>query len=168
MEIIKYILPYSKREIRIKQCDSIENGLVFHIYFHNNGNIVSGCAGVKSLSDMVKTPEDPYAGASMEQFISLVERGKVTVDVAGIYETHSAMIYKNGERYLLAEKFPVDIEVIEGDVLEIWVFEENPGASVIIKDTSENVRLKYSRTSLPLEKGLHRIGKVIYATDRKK
>ncbi|NLV61880.1 MAG: hypothetical protein GXY12_00550 [Clostridiaceae bacterium] len=115
-----------------------------------------------------KLPEDPYAGASMEQFISLVERGKVTVDVAGIYETHSAMIYKNGERYLLAEKFPVDIEVIEGDVLEIWVFEENPGASLIVKDTGENFRLKYSRTSLPLEKGLHRIGKVIYATDRKK
>ena len=31
-------------------------------------------------------------------------------------------------------------------------FEENPGASLIIKNTSENVRLKYSRTSLPLEK----------------
>jgi hypothetical protein len=114
-----------------------------------------------------KLPEDPYAGAPMEQFLSLVERGKVTVDVAGVYETHSAMIYKNGERYLLVEKFPVAIDVIEGDVLEIWVFEENPGASVIIKDTSENIRLKYSRTSLPLEKGLHRIGKVIYATYRK-
>jgi len=112
-------------------------------------------------------PEDPYAGVPMEQFISLVERGKVTVDVAGIYEAHSAMIYKNGERYLLVEKFPVTIEVMEGDVLEIWVFEENPGASLIIKNTSENVRLKYSRTSLPLEKGLHRIGKVIYEAGRK-
>jgi len=115
-----------------------------------------------------KLPEDPYAGAPMEQFVSLVERGIVTVDAAGIYEPHSAMIYKNGERYLLVEMFPVEIEVIEGDVLEIWVLEENPGASLIVKNTSENVRLKYSRTSLPLNKGLHRIGKVICAADRKK
>ncbi|NLG87757.1 MAG: hypothetical protein GX494_00845 [Clostridiaceae bacterium] len=115
-----------------------------------------------------KLPEDPYAGAPMEQFISLVERGSVTVDVAGTYETHSAMIYKNGERYLLVEKFPVDIGVIEGDVLEIWVLEENPGASLIVKSVSENFRLKYSRTSLPLKKGLHRIGKVICPENRKK
>ncbi len=113
----------------------------------------------------LQIPDDPYRGIPMRSHHSLVEYGDVTVDVIGQYEMHGAMIYKNGDRYLLVEKFPVKIQVIEGDVLEIWVLEEIPGASLVVKKTSENVRLKYSRTSLPLGKGLHRIGKVIVLKD---
>lgn len=113
-----------------------------------------------------KIPDDAYQGEQMSVFHTLVERGNVTIDVVGVYEFNKVIIYKNGERYLLADKFPVSINVMEGDVIEIWVLEEIPGASLVIKDISENMILKYSRTSLPLTKGLHRVGKILLKNDK--
>lgn len=106
-------------------------------------------------------PGDEYKGEPLGPFHSLVEKGHVTLDVLGIYRMYKAIIYKNGERYLLVEKFPVTIEIMEGDVLEIWVLEEIPGTSLIVKNISENMYLKYSRTSILLTKGMHRIGKAL-------
>lgn len=105
-------------------------------------------------------PEDAYKGEPMTDFHSLVEKGNATLDILGLYKAYKAIVYKNGERYLLIEKFPVSIDVMEGDVLEIWVLEEIAGSSLIVKSISENMTLKYSRTSIPMTKGLHRIGKV--------
>ena len=109
----------------------------------------------------VAFPEDPYTGEPLKAFQSLVEYGSVTLDIIGPYKMHQAMIYKNGERYLLVEKFPIMAQVMEGDVLEVWVLEELAGTSLVVREVSENMGLKYSRTSVPLAKGLHRIGKVI-------
>lgn len=106
-------------------------------------------------------PEDPFMGEPLQAFRSLVKRGNVVLDVLGRYNLHEAMIYKNGERYLLVEQFPVVVEVMEGDVLEVWVLSELKGSSLIVKSISGNMRLKYSRTSIPLVKGLHRIGKLV-------
>lgn len=108
----------------------------------------------------VEIPEDPYQCNPLLPFQSLIKRGSITLDVIGEYRTHGVMIYKNGERYLLVEKFPVTIKLMDGDVLEVWVLEELLGAALVIRNTSDNVKLKYSRTSIPLEKGLHRIAKV--------
>ena len=99
-------------------------------------------------------------GEPLLTFHSLIDRGSVTLDVIGQYETHGAMIFKNGERYLLVEKFPITIEVMSGDVLEVWVIRELKGTSLIIRNTTDNIKLKYARTSIPLEKGLHRVAKV--------
>jgi hypothetical protein len=106
-------------------------------------------------------PEDPWQGEPLQPFQSLIVRGTVTLDVLGQYKMHEVMIYKNGERCLLVEKFPVEVDVLEGDVLEVWALEELTGASVVVSGISGNIMLKYSRTSLPLTKGLHKIGKVI-------
>ncbi len=108
-----------------------------------------------------KLPEDPWRGETLKSFQSLVVRGSVTLDILGQYKMHDVMIYKNGERCLLVEKFPVKLEVLEGDVLEVWVLEDLAGASVFVSKTSGNIALKYARSSLPLNKGLHRIGKVV-------
>ncbi|NLK67665.1 MAG: hypothetical protein GX283_00655 [Clostridiaceae bacterium] len=108
----------------------------------------------------LEIPEDPYLGEPLLTFHSLIDRGSVTLDVIGQYETHGAMIFKNGERYLLVEKFPITIEVMSGDVLEVWVIRELKGTSLIIRNTTDNIKLKYARTSIPLEKGLHRVAKV--------
>lgn len=109
----------------------------------------------------VEIPGDDYKGETMSSFHSLVERGNVTLDILGLYRAYKAIVYKNGDRFLLIEKFPTTIDIMEGDVLEIWVLEEIPGTSLIVKNISENMILKYSRTSIPLAKGLHRIGKVL-------
>jgi hypothetical protein len=106
-------------------------------------------------------PKDEYMGEPMTSFHSLVEKGNATLDIIGLYKIYKAIIYKNGERYLLIENFPVSIDVMEGDVLEVWVLEEIPGTSLIVKSISDNMTLKYSRNSIPLAKGLHRIGKVL-------
>ena len=82
------------------------------------------------------------------------------MDAIGIYEPHAVMLLKNGERFLLVEQFPVTVKVTDGDVLEVWVLEELPGAALVTRTVSENVKLKFNRTSIPLEKGLHRIAKV--------
>jgi len=108
----------------------------------------------------VELPEDPYEGKLLMPFQSLIERGYITLDVIGQYKPYAVMLFKNGERFLLAEEFPVTVDITDGDVLEVWVLEELPGAALITGKTSENVRLKYSRTSIPLDKGLHRIAKV--------
>lgn len=109
----------------------------------------------------VEIPEDPYQGKPLLPFQSLINRGSITLDVIGQYSPYTVMIYKNGERSLLVEEFPVTMNLMNGDVLEVWVLEELPGTALVIKDKSENVRLKYSRTSIPFEKGMHRIAKVI-------
>jgi len=106
-------------------------------------------------------PEDSFIGEPLQAYQSLVERGNVVLDVIGRYKSYEAMIYKNGERYLLVEQFPATVEVMEGDVLEVWVLSELKGSSLIVKSISGNMRLKYSRTSIPLDKGLHRIGKLV-------
>ncbi|HZK27586.1 MAG TPA: hypothetical protein VFD00_08625 [Thermoclostridium sp.] len=109
-------------------------------------------------------PEDPYLGEPLLAFHSLINRGSVTLDVIGPYELHGVMIFKNGERHLLVESFPISIEIMSGDVLEVWVLKELKGTSLIIRGTTNNIKLKYARTSIPLEKGLHRIAKV-FVTD---
>lgn len=106
-------------------------------------------------------PEDPWHGDPLKNFQSLIVRGSVTLDVLGQYKMHEVMIFKNGDRFLLVEKFPVKVDVMEGDVLEVWALEAITGTSLFVAGTSGNIVLKYSRTSLPLTKGLHRIGKVI-------
>ncbi|AGC68501.1 hypothetical protein Cst_c15130 [Thermoclostridium stercorarium subsp. stercorarium DSM 8532] len=108
----------------------------------------------------VEIPADPYQGQPLLPYQSLIKRGSITLDVIGQYKPYSVMIFKNGDRILLVEQFPVTVKITDGDVLELWVLEELPGAALITAKTSENVRLKYSRTSIPLEKGLHRIAKV--------
>lgn len=108
----------------------------------------------------VEIPEDPYQGSPLLPYHTLINRGSITLDVIGEYKPYASMIYKNGERYMLVEQFPVTISLMDGDVLEIWVIEELQGAALITRSISENMKLKYSRTSIPLEKGLHRIAKV--------
>ncbi|NLM10273.1 MAG: hypothetical protein GX213_05770 [Clostridiaceae bacterium] len=108
----------------------------------------------------VEIPEDPYQGEPLLPFRSLIKRGSITLDVIGQYKPHAVMLFKNGERFLLVEQFPVTIKLMDGDVLEVWVLEELPGAALITKTASDNIKLKFSRTSIPLEKGLHRIAKV--------
>ncbi len=112
-----------------------------------------------------RLPEDPWRGEPLKTFQSLVVRGSVTLDILGQYKMHEVMIYKNGERCLLVEKFPVKLDVLEGDVLEVWALEALTGASLFVSETSGNIRLKYVRSSLPLNKGLHRIGKVVTKAD---
>lgn len=109
----------------------------------------------------IEISEDPWQGEPLNNFQSFIVRGSVTLDVLGQYEMHEVMIYKNGERCLLVEKFPVKLDVMEGDVLEVWALEALTGTSLFVAETSGNIVLKYTRTSLPLTKGLHRIGKVI-------
>lgn len=123
--------------------------------------VLLGVQVIRNYPRLAEIPGDPYVGKPLESFQSLIERGEVLLDVIGKYKMHGAMIYKNGDRYLLVEAFPVTIEVMEGDVLEVWVLEELPGTSLSVKSTSDNIALKYSRTSIPLNKGLHRIGKVV-------
>lgn len=106
-------------------------------------------------------PEDPWKGETLQPFQSLIVRGTVKLDVLGPYKMYEVILYKNGERFLLVEEFPVTVDVIEGDVLEVWVLSGLPGTSLIVSGTSGNIRLKYTRTSLPLKKGLHRVGKVM-------
>ncbi len=122
--------------------------------------ILIGVQIIRVYPIWTEIPEDPWKGETLQPFQSLIVRGTVTLDAIGPYEMHEVIIYKNGERCLLVEKFPVKVDVIEGDVLEVWALAGLPGTSLIIGGTSENIRLKYSRTSLPLSKGLHRIGKV--------
>ena len=108
----------------------------------------------------VEIPGDPYRGSPLLPYQSLIKNGSITLDVIGQYKPHAVMLFKNGDRFLLVEQFPITVNLTDGDVLEVWVIEELPGAALVIRKTSENIKLKYSRTSIPLEKGLHRIAKV--------
>lgn len=123
--------------------------------------ILIGVQIIRIYPIWIEIPEDPWQGEPLKSFQSLIVRGFVTLDVLGQYKMHEVMIYKNGERCLLVEKFPVKVEVLEGDVLEVWAMEALTGASLFVAGTSGNIVLKYSRTSLPLNKGLHKIGRVI-------
>ncbi len=123
--------------------------------------VLIGVQVIRVYPIWIEIPKDPWQGEPLNSFQSLIVRGSVTLDVLGQYSMHEVMIYKNGERFLLVEKFPVEVKVLEGDVLEVWVLEGLDGTSVFVAGTSGNIDLKYSRTSLPLNKGLHRIGKVI-------
>ncbi|MBP7176126.1 MAG: hypothetical protein KBA53_07930 [Thermoclostridium sp.] len=123
--------------------------------------VLIGVQVIRIYPIWTEIPEDPWQGEPLNSFQSLIVRGSVTLDVLGQYKMHEVMIYKNGERFLLVEKFPVEVKVLEGDVLEVWALEGLDGTSVYVAGTSGSIALKYSRTSLPLTRGLHRIGKVI-------
>jgi hypothetical protein len=123
--------------------------------------VLAGVQVIRIYPIGAEIPEDPWRGEPLKAFQSLVVRGSVTLDVLGPYEMHEVMIYKNGERCLLVEKFPVKLDVLEGDVLEVWALEALTGTSLFVAGTSGNIVLKYVRTSLPLNKGLHRICKVV-------
>lgn len=106
-------------------------------------------------------PEDPYKGVSLTTYQSLVETGAVTLEVIGPYFEHSVMIFKNGERYRLVDKFPLTINVSANDLIEILVLDELVGSSIIIKEKTKNIKLQFSRTTIPLNKGMHRVARVL-------
>ena len=123
-------------------CDMMRMGWFFIFLSIIMCIVLLGVQVIRVYPIWTEIPKDPWQGEPLNSFQSLIVRGSVTLDVLGQYSMHEVMIYKNGERFLLVEKFPVEVRVLEGDVLEVWVLEGLDGTSVFVACTSGNIDLK--------------------------
>lgn len=105
--------------------------------------------------------DDTLNGRSLKTYETLIYTGSVTLNAFGRYTPNSATILLNGEPQKTVDLFPVELNVCDGDVVEIQLKPSSPSFYVYLSDMKGQIKIDNQQSAYLIKSGINRIVKVL-------
>lgn len=103
---------------------------------------------------------DRLNGEPIKSYQSIVAQGSLTLNLLGEYAANSASLFVNGRHVMVIHKFPVRLEVSDGDVVEIHAANHTHPFHVYLSDKSSLLETDMKENSVKVSPGMNRILRV--------
>lgn len=104
---------------------------------------------------------DEYNGVPLMPYQTTIRAGTITLDVLGDYTPNSATLLVNGIRKKAIDSFPIELNVVHGDVVEFLTARETKAFYVFIVARSAGVHTDLSDSSVMIKPGIKRLFTVL-------
>jgi len=112
-----------------------------------------------------KLTDDSINGRVLKLRESLVYRGTVTLDAAGEYAPNTAVIWINGEPKKMIDAFPVELNVCDGDLVEIQLKRDITPFYVFLSSIKGDIKTDLKASTILVSDGINRLFRVLYDID---
>jgi len=109
-----------------------------------------------------KLTDDSVNGRVMKPRESLIYRGTVTLDATGEYEPNTAVIWINGEPKKMIDAFPVELNVCDGDLIEIQLKKGQKPFYVFLTSRKGDIKTDLKASTILVDAGINRLFRVLY------
>lgn len=99
--------------------------------------------------------DDSINGRLLKIYESVISRGTVVLDAMGDYAPNSAYIMINGEKQKLVDTFPVELNLRDGDVVEIQLKKENSPFYVFLLSRKGSIKTDLKGSTIPIKPGIN-------------
>ena len=103
---------------------------------------------------------DSLNGEPIKNYQSIIEQGYVTLNLLGEYVANSASLFINGEHAMVIHRFPVKLELTDGDVVEIHASDQTHAFHVYLSDKSSGLYTDMRENSVKISPGMNRLMRV--------
>jgi len=103
---------------------------------------------------------DDLNGEPIKSHQSIIDRGHATLNLLGEYTANSASLYINGRHVMAIHRFPVKLELADGDVVEIHAAKSAPAFHVYISERSSGLHDDMRDNAVRITPGMNRIMRV--------
>lgn len=104
---------------------------------------------------------DTLNGRTIKTYETLIYKGVVTLDALGKYTPNTATILINGKPKKTVDAFPVELDVCDGDVIEVQLQLGNPSFYVFLTGQKGQVTTDLKESTVLVQLGVNRIFKVL-------
>ncbi|MGI6621785.1 MAG: hypothetical protein GX227_07870 [Clostridiaceae bacterium] len=106
--------------------------------------------------------DDSINGRVLQLRETLIYRGTVTLDAMGEYDPNTAIILINGEPKKLIDAFPIELNLCDGDLVEIQSKKENDPFYVFMSSKKGSIRTDLKASTILVNAGINRLFRVLY------
>lgn len=110
--------------------------------------------------------DDSINGRILQLRETLIYRGTVTLDATGEYTPNSAVILVNGEYKKLIDAFPVELNLCDGDLVEIQSEKDNKPFYVFVSSQKGSLKTDLKASTILVNTGINRLFRVLYDPDQ--
>ncbi len=120
-----------------------------------------------SVQLLLRTPlrqnftDDSLNGRDLKTFESTLYRGSISLDALGQYTPNSCEVLVNGELLRTVDAFPIELPVVDGDVVEIRLKKDYPAFYVFLSSRKGQISTDLVESTVFVEPGTQRILKVL-------
>ncbi|HOK42416.1 MAG TPA: hypothetical protein PLD49_01950 [Thermoclostridium caenicola] len=100
---------------------------------------------------------DQLNGVPIGAYQSVIGKGYATLNLLGEYAANSASLYINGLHVMVIDKFPVRLELNDGDVVEIHAAPHTHAFYVYLSDKSSGLYTDMKEKTVKVSPGMNRI-----------
>lgn len=105
--------------------------------------------------------DDSINGRVLQLRETTIYRGTVTLDVMGEYIPNTAVIFINGEPQKLIDAFPVELNLCDGDLVEIQSKRENKPFYVFMSSKKGQIKTDLKVSTILVNAGINRLFRVL-------
>jgi hypothetical protein len=105
--------------------------------------------------------DDTINGRVLRIYESVIRRGTVVLDAMGNYEPNTACIIINGDKQKMVDKFPVEINLCDGDIVEIQSKKGNEPFYVFLLSRKGSIKTDLKESTTLINPGINRIFRVL-------
>lgn len=110
--------------------------------------------------------DDSINGRILQLRETLIYRGTVTLDATGGYAPNSAVILVNGEHKKLIDAFPVELNLCDGDLVEIQLEKDKRPFYVFVSSQKGSLKTDLKASTILVNTGINRLFRVLYDPDK--
>lgn len=103
---------------------------------------------------------DELNGEPIKNYQSIIDKGYVVLNILGEYAANSASLYVNGRNVMVIQRFPVKLNLSDGDVVEIHAAKAAPAFHVYISEKSSGLHDDMRENAVRISPGMNRVMKV--------
>lgn len=103
---------------------------------------------------------DSFNGEPIKNRQSVIDRGSVTLNLLGEYAANSASLYINGRLSMVIQRFPLKLELSDGDVVEIHAGKQVHPFQIYISEKSSGLYTDMKDSTVKIKPGMNRVMRV--------
>lgn len=105
--------------------------------------------------------DDTINGSVLKIYESVIKRGTVVLDAMGNYEPNTAYIIINGDKKKMVDKFPAELNLSDGDIVEIQLKQGNPPFYVFLFSRKGSIKTDLKGSTVLINPGINRMFSVL-------
>jgi hypothetical protein len=105
--------------------------------------------------------DDTINGRVLKIYESVIKRGTVVLDAMGNYEPNTAYIIINGDKKKMVDKFPAELNLSDGDIVEIQLKQGNPPFYVFLFSRKGSIKTDLKGSTVLINPGINRMFSVL-------
>lgn len=109
----------------------------------------------------VRLTDDTINGRVLKLYESVISEGTIVLDSMGDYEPNTVYILINGEQQKLLDKFPVELNLSDGDVVEVQLKQGNKPFYVFLLSRKGSIDTNLKGSSIVIKPGINMLFRVM-------